>query len=74
MIRLRNILSVVLALMSLMPVAAQQDFMVSQYNFNALMLNPAYAGVWYNQLTTTYRNQWNIEEHLQPKFFAWMVA
>lgn len=62
MIRLRNILSVVLALMSLMHVAAQQDFMVSQYNFNALMLNPAYAGAHkYNQLTTTYRNQWNIE-------------
>lgn len=50
------------ALLMCTGVSAQQDFMVSQYNFNALMLNPAYAGAHkYSQFTTTYRNQWNIE-------------
>ena len=60
--KLRNILYLMLALSSIGKVAAQQDFLVSQYNFNALMLNPAYAGAHkYNQASTTYRNQWSIE-------------
>lgn len=39
--------------------SAQQDPMVSQYMFNGLFLNPAYAGShpWYN-VTALYRKQW----------------
>jgi type IX secretion system PorP/SprF family membrane protein len=34
----------------------------SQYNFNSLMLNPAYAGAHpYLQTSTMYRNQWKVE-------------
>ena len=41
---------------------AQQDYLASQYNFNSLMLNPAYAGAHpYLQTSTMYRNQWKIE-------------
>lgn len=61
MIKLKYILSACILFVGI-SANAQQDFMVSQYNFNALMLNPAYAGAHkYNQFTTTYRNQWNIE-------------
>lgn len=41
---------------------AQQDYLASQYNFNSLMLNPAYAGAHpYTQISTMHRNQWKIE-------------
>ena len=41
---------------------AQKDYLASQYNFNALMLNPAYAGAHsYLQTSAMYRNQWSIE-------------
>ena len=39
--------------------SAQQDPMVSQYMFNGLYLNPAYAGSHdYWSSTLSYRNQW----------------
>lgn len=51
-----SIASVVLTAMSL---NAQQDPMVSQYMFNGLYLNPAYAGSHdYWSSTLSYRNQW----------------
>lgn len=38
---------------------AQQDLMVSQYMFNGLLLNPAYAGTHdYSTITGLYRRQW----------------
>lgn len=41
---------------------AQQDFLTSQYNFNAEVLNPAYAGAHnYVQTSAMYRNQWSVE-------------
>lgn len=41
---------------------AQQDYLASQYNFNSLMLNPAYAGAHsYVQTSAMYRRQWSIE-------------
>ena len=47
---------------------AQQDFLTSQYNFNALMLNPAYAGAHnYVQTSAMYRNQWSVEGAPKPK-------
>ncbi|PCJ81977.1 MAG: hypothetical protein COA49_03160 [Bacteroidetes bacterium] len=43
-------------------VQAQQDFLTSQYNFNAEVLNPAYAGAHnYVQTSVMYRNQWSVE-------------
>lgn len=40
-------------------IKAQQDPMLSQYMFNGLFLNPAYAGSHeYSTLTTLYRGQW----------------
>lgn len=48
--------------LSVEEVYAQQDYLASQYNFNSLILNPAYAGAHpYLQTSTVYRNQWSIE-------------
>tara|TARA_B110000914_G_scaffold223240_1_gene238297 strand:+ start:1051 stop:1998 length:948 start_codon:yes stop_codon:yes gene_type:complete len=41
---------------------AQQDYLASQYNFNSLMLNPAYAGAHsYTQFSSMYRSQWKVD-------------
>ena len=51
-----------LALFSAIQIHSQQDYLASQYNFNSLMLNPAYAGAHpYLQTSTMYRNQWTVE-------------
>jgi type IX secretion system PorP/SprF family membrane protein len=51
-----------LALFSAVQIHSQQDYLASQYNFNSLMLNPAYAGAHpYLQTSTMYRNQWKVE-------------
>lgn len=56
---MKKVLFILLGLLSLSPLKAQQDPMFSQYLYNMLALNPAYAGS-RNQLSTTlfYRNQW----------------
>ena len=56
------VLGMGLFLLQQTPLTAQQDYLASQYNFNALMLNPAYAGAHnYLQTTAMYRNQWSVE-------------
>ena len=56
------VLGMGLVLLQQTPLTAQQDYLASQYNFNALMLNPAYAGAHsYVQTTAMYRNQWSVE-------------
>jgi len=41
---------------------AQQDYLASQYNFNSLMLNPAYAGAHsYTQFSSMHRSQWKVD-------------
>ncbi|MFB1019286.1 MAG: type IX secretion system membrane protein PorP/SprF, partial [Flavobacteriales bacterium] len=56
------VLGMGLVLLLQAPLTAQQDYLASQYNFNALMLNPAYAGAHsYVQTTAMYRNQWSVE-------------
>ena len=65
MIRLHNICGLVLvgvlSVLSMQQTLAQQDYLASQYNFNSLMLNPAYAGAHpYLQTSAMYRNQWKI--------------
>lgn len=55
----RIVMGFVCVLMLSMKVAAQQDVQFSQYVFNGLTINPAYAG--YKEdlyLNTTYRQQW----------------
>ena len=55
------VVTVALCVLSMAPTHAQQDYLASQYNFNALMLNPAYAGAHpYLQTSAMYRNQWKI--------------
>ena len=45
--------------MSLTSVQAQQDAMFTQYMFNTIAINPAYAGnQGYTTITALYRNQW----------------
>ncbi len=52
---------------------AQQEVMVSQYMFNGLFLNPAYAGSHkYVSSTLTYRNQW-VDFAGAPKTFLLAV-
>jgi len=56
------VLGMGLVLLQQTQITAQQDYLASQYNFNALMLNPAYAGAHsYLQTTAMYRNQWSVE-------------
>lgn len=54
-------LTLILALffMSLTSLQAQQDAMFTQYMFNTIAINPAYAGnQGYTTITALYRNQW----------------
>ncbi|MFM2206303.1 MAG: hypothetical protein RL213_278 [Bacteroidota bacterium] len=56
---LHKLLTAALLLTGLRPVVAQQDILVSQYMFNHLLLNPAYAGSQdYMMSSLLYRNQW----------------
>jgi type IX secretion system PorP/SprF family membrane protein len=53
------ILTAVLAIAGLTGLKAQQEAMFSQYMFNQLFLNPAYAGTQkYISSTLLYRDQW----------------
>ena len=59
---IKTILTSLIIVTSQANVGAQQDYLASQYNFNSLMLNPAYAGAHsYIQTSTMYRSQWRIE-------------
>lgn len=56
---LRNLLLIALLLLCDRPVRAQQEIMVSQYMFNGLFLNPAYAGSHpYISASVLHRAQW----------------
>ncbi|HMC97693.1 MAG TPA: PorP/SprF family type IX secretion system membrane protein, partial [Flavobacteriales bacterium] len=56
---IRNILIAVTAWLGASAVHAQQEVMISQYMFNGLFLNPAYAGT-HNYVTSSllHRAQW----------------
>ena len=59
---INTILTSLIIIASHANVGAQQDYLASQYNFNSLMLNPAYAGAHsYIQTSTMYRSQWRVE-------------
>jgi len=56
---MKKILIIVLLASGIQGVKAQQDVLVSQYMFNHLLLNPAYAGSKdYMMATLLYRKQW----------------
>lgn len=56
---MKNLIIFAMVLISGFEIHAQQDPMVSQYMFNGLYLNPAYAGSHkYWSSTLSYRNQW----------------
>lgn len=57
---MKRIIIIVIAALGLVPsVQAQQELMVSQYMFNGLFLNPAYAGTRdYWSATALHRSQW----------------
>lgn len=56
-------LIIALILASLNPVFGQQDPMFTQYMFNTLAINPAYAGSRQAlNISALYRNQWNVIE------------
>lgn len=56
---MKKILSIILFITAMQQVQAQQDILVSQYMFNHLLLNPAYAGSKeYIMATLLYRKQW----------------
>jgi len=59
MISLRPVYAVLLAFVCATPALAQQEVMVSQYMFNQLFLNPAYAGSHpYMSGSLLHRSQW----------------
>ena len=56
---MHRILPLLLILLAGAPLRAQQEVMVSQYMFNGLFLNPAYAGSHpYTSATVLHRSQW----------------
>ena len=56
---IRHILTLVLAVLGCSNLFAQQEVMVSQYMFNQLFLNPAYAGSHpYMSSSLLHRSQW----------------
>lgn len=56
---MKKVITVIVILASVFKANAQQDIMVSQYMFNGLFLNPAYAGSHkYFSSSLTYRKQW----------------
>ncbi len=56
---MKKILTIIFFLTAFQQVKAQQDILVSQYMFNQLLLNPAYAGSKdYMMATLLYRKQW----------------
>jgi len=56
---MKTLLPLILILLSIIKVNAQQDVMTSQYMFNGLFLNPAYAGS-HNYISSSllHRSQW----------------
>lgn len=57
--KMKKILTIILFITAVHEVKAQQDILVSQYMFNPLLLNPAYAGSKdYMMATLLYRKQW----------------
>ena len=57
---MKKIIVVIIFLSGLSTLKAQQDILVSQYMFNHLLLNPAYAGTKdYMMATLLYRKQWS---------------
>ena len=56
---MKKILTIIFFLVIIQQVRAQQDVLISQYMFNQLLLNPAYAGSKdYMMATLLYRKQW----------------
>ncbi|MCX6291103.1 MAG: type IX secretion system membrane protein PorP/SprF [Bacteroidetes bacterium] len=56
---MKKILTIIFIITALQQAKAQQDILVSQYMFNHLLLNPAYAGSKeYMMATLLYRKQW----------------
>ena len=56
---MKKVITAIVILASVFKANAQQDIMVSQYMFNGLFLNPAYAGSHkYVSSSLTYRKQW----------------
>src|SRR5690349_4422636 len=56
---MKKVLVLILFVAGLQQVNAQQEVLVSQYMFNPLLLNPAYAGSKeYMMATLLYRKQW----------------
>ncbi|MGY8916702.1 MAG: PorP/SprF family type IX secretion system membrane protein [Flavobacteriales bacterium] len=54
-------LGILFIVFAIKPSYAQQEYLASQYNFNSLMLNPAYAGAHtYLQSSSMYRSQWKV--------------
>ena len=66
------IISAFLIALALPSFFAQQELMVSQYMFNGLLLNPAYAGTHsYFQTSLLHRSQWvNFDEAPVTQVFA----
>src|SRR6185436_7878180 len=57
---MKKIAAVILLITSFQGAWAQQDILVSQYMFNHLLVNPAYAGSKdYMMATLLYRKQWS---------------
>ncbi len=57
---MKKLLAVLLVLSGALSLKAQQDILVSQYMFNHLLLNPAYAGSKdYMMASLLYRRQWD---------------
>lgn len=54
-----HLLAIAALLIGLLPAQAQQELMISQYMFNGLLLNPAYAGSHpYTSASLLHRSQW----------------
>jgi type IX secretion system PorP/SprF family membrane protein len=67
----RIILSAALLIITSLSAMAQQDPLISQYMFNHLLVNPAYAGSKdYAMVTALYRNQWVKLEGAPKTFLA----
>lgn len=66
---MKKIISITILALSSLFVQAQQEIMVSQYMFNGLFINPAYAGSHeYFRTTLLHRSQW-VEFEGAPKTF-----
>jgi type IX secretion system PorP/SprF family membrane protein len=58
-IEMKKILSILLIMIGALSMSAQQEIMISQYMFNGLVINPAYAGSHpYFSASALHRSQW----------------